>query len=327
MTRTPMKVLLVSLFHPELVRGGAQQICYELFQGLQQLPDVEPVLLASVDASVPALYKSGARITGFDRRPNEFLFLSRDYDYTWHRATNGLMIEAYVDFLRLIRPDVVHFHHFLTLGIDLITITRRTLPEARIVFTFHEFLAICAADGQMVRRTDKSLCSKASAIRCHQCMPELSPDHFFLREMWMKKHFEAVDVFTTPTRFMVDHYANWGIARERIVVVSNGQADYSGGARFREERASRNRFGFFGQLVDNKGVHVILEAVELLAKRRLHRLRRRDQRRQSPLRQRGPAKGARSLPREGGGTAGARPERHHERLVSRRPAGEPDVAH
>ena len=30
-----MKVLLVSLFHPELVRGGAQQICYELFEGLK----------------------------------------------------------------------------------------------------------------------------------------------------------------------------------------------------------------------------------------------------------------------------------------------------
>src|SRR4029079_12433531 len=90
--RSPLKVLLVSLFHPELVRGGAQQVCYELFQGLRDLPDVEPTLLASVDDSIPALYKSGARITGFDRRPNEFLFLSRDYDYTWHRVPSVLLI-------------------------------------------------------------------------------------------------------------------------------------------------------------------------------------------------------------------------------------------
>src|SRR5690349_20217175 len=138
-------VLLVSFFHPELVRGGAQQVCYELFQGLRDEPDVEPTLLASVDDSMPALYKSGARITGFDRRPNEFLFLSRDYDYTWHRVPSDLLIESYVEFLELVRPDVVHFHHFLTLGIDLLSITRRTLPNARIVFTFHEFLAICAA--------------------------------------------------------------------------------------------------------------------------------------------------------------------------------------
>ena len=37
-------------------------------------------------------------------------------------------------------PDVVHFHHFLLLGIDLITLTRRMLPDARIVLTLHEFM-------------------------------------------------------------------------------------------------------------------------------------------------------------------------------------------
>ncbi|MDQ2802529.1 MAG: hypothetical protein M3Y41_07535, partial [Pseudomonadota bacterium] len=59
-----LKVLLVSLFHPELVRGGAQQVCYELFEGLKERDNIEPTLLASIDASLPALYKSGARITG-----------------------------------------------------------------------------------------------------------------------------------------------------------------------------------------------------------------------------------------------------------------------
>ena len=218
---------------------------------------------------------------------------------------NVLMIEAYVDFLRLIRPDVVHFHHFLTLGIDLITITRRTLPEARIVFTFHEFLAICAADGQMVRRTDKSLCSKASAVRCHQCMPELSPDHFFLREMWMKKHFEAVDVFTTPTRFMVEHYANWGIARERIAVVSNGQADYSGGVRFRDERRSAQPLRLLRPARRQQGRARHPRGGRTAAKQRLHRLRGRDQRRQSALCQRG-AGGRRSRPSSSGRRRGRR---------------------
>src|SRR5205085_2643272 len=80
-------VLLVSLFHPELVRGGAQQVCYELFEGLRDDPEYRPVLLASIDATYPALYKSGARITGFDERPDEFLFLSRDYDHWWHRTS------------------------------------------------------------------------------------------------------------------------------------------------------------------------------------------------------------------------------------------------
>ena len=259
-----MKVLLVSLFHPELVRGGAQQVCYELFRGLQDRHDAEVTSLSSIDSSTPALYKSGARITGFDRRRNEYLFLSRDYDYLWHKVPNQLLIESYVEFLQLIGPDVVHFHHFLTLGIDLLTITRKTLPNVRIIFTFHEFMSICFADGQMVRKLDKSLCSEASGVRCHQCFPELSPEFFFTREIWMKKHFEAVDLFTTPSQFMIGHYTKWGIDADLIRHVPNGQADYSEGVVLKDERAKRNRFGFFGQFVDNKGVHVILEAVEHL---------------------------------------------------------------
>ena len=87
--------------------------------------------------------------------------------------------------------------------------------------------------------------------------PSSLPEFFFMREMWMKKHLEAVDVFTAPSRFMIDHYAKWGIEADRIRHIPNGQSDYSNGLRFRDERQAKNRFGFFGQFVDNKGVHVI----------------------------------------------------------------------
>jgi glycosyltransferase involved in cell wall biosynthesis len=259
-----LKVLLVSLFHPELVRGGAQQVCYELFQGLQARDDVEPTLLAAIDPSFLSLFKSGARITGFDGRPGEFLFLSRDYDYWWHKTSDTLLRESFAEFLELVRPDVVHFHHFLLLGMDLLTLTRKVLPDVRIVFTFHEFLAVCNADGQMLRKTDRSLCKRASSVRCHQCFPERRPEEFFTRELWMKNHLAKVDVFTTPSKFMIEHYVDWGLQRDDIVHVTNGQDDYARNAAPPAPREKRNRFGFFGQLVDNKGLHVILEAVDIL---------------------------------------------------------------
>src|ERR1700722_4648293 len=126
-----MKVLLISLYHPELVRGGSQQVTYELFKGLREVPGMEVTLLASVDQTTPALFKSGARITGFDGLPDEFLFLSQEYDYTWQKSSNVLLAESFQEFLLLTQPDVVHFHHFMTFGVDFLTLTRRVLPEAR----------------------------------------------------------------------------------------------------------------------------------------------------------------------------------------------------
>jgi glycosyltransferase involved in cell wall biosynthesis len=259
-----LRVLLVSVHHPELVRGGAQQVCYELFEGLKEAPGFDPVLLAAIDDSTPALFRTGARITGFDSRPDEYLFLGRDYDYFWHKSINPLMAESYAEFLTLTQPDVVHFHHFLNLGIDLLTLTRRVLPDCQIVFTFHEFLAICHAYGQMVRTLDNSLCAHASAVRCHQCFPEHPPERFFVRKKWFQEHLRTVDVFTVPSRFMIAKYAEWGLPPDRIAHVPNGQRDYSAGTLAEEPRGQRNRFGFFGQLVDGKGVAVLLRAAGLL---------------------------------------------------------------
>ena len=261
-----MKVLLVSLFHPELVRGGAQQVCYELFEGLRE-GGVEVTLLASVDESMPALFKSGARITGFDGRPDEFLFLSRGYDHWWHKIGDPHLVASFAEFLETLSPDVVHFHHFLTYGVDLLTLTRRTLPLARIVFTLHEFISVCHANGQMVRRTDGSLCTRASPVRCHQCFPEHAPEQFFMRNAWIRNNLSSVDVFTTPTSFMRSIFTGWGLEEERIVHVPNGQRNYApvanAGFSFTNGRRA-NRFGFFGQLVDNKGLLIVLQAVAIL---------------------------------------------------------------
>jgi glycosyltransferase involved in cell wall biosynthesis len=264
-----LRVLLVSLFHPELVRGGAQQVAYELFEELRGRDDLACFLLASVDETHPSLFKSGARITGFDGRRDEYLFLSRDYDHWWHKVGEPLLVESFIEFLQTIKPDVVHFHHFLTFGVDLISVVRRVLPTCRIVFTFHEFMAICAANGHMVRQTDQSLCDHASQVRCHQCFPERPPEDFLLRKMWLMRHLAQVDRFACPTKFMIEPYVVWGIPRDKIFHVTNGQRSYANQSHSTmplhvDEPVRRNRFGFFGQLHDNKGPHIVLRAVALL---------------------------------------------------------------
>jgi glycosyltransferase involved in cell wall biosynthesis len=259
-----MKILLISVYHPELVRGGAQQICYELFKGLKSRDGINPVLLAAVDPSFKAFYKTGAQITGFDGRDSEFLFLSRDYDFVWHKTASSALVRSFAEFLELVQPDVIHFHHFLLLGIDMLTLARRVLPNVRIIVTFHEFISICDANGHMLRPFDNSLCTRASPVRCHQCFPDRQPESFFVREMWFKKHLSVVDAFTVPSRFMIQHYASWGLDPSKIRHVANGQPDYANAQVLLDQRETRNRFGFFGQFVDNKGIWLLLQAVEKL---------------------------------------------------------------
>jgi glycosyltransferase involved in cell wall biosynthesis len=164
----------------------------------------------------------------------------------------------------------VHFHHFVAFGIDFLSVVRRVLPTCRIVFTCHEFMAICAAEGHMVRLTDRSLCDHASPVRCHQCFPDRSPEQFMLRKMWFMRHLAQVDCFACPTEFMIEHYVTWGIARDRIFHVTNGQSSYAtsaarvNGPARANGPAPKNRFGFFGQLSEDKGLYVVLRAVGLL---------------------------------------------------------------
>ena len=262
----PLKVLLLSLYHPEIVRGGAQQVCFDLFSELEERDDVDATLLAAIDPSLSAFYKTGAVITGFDGRDRQFLYLSRDYDYQWHKTSSRRAVEALAEFLRITNPDVVHVHHFLLFGIDVLTLIRRTVPGARIVFTFHEFMALCHADGHLLRRTDGSICPGPSMVRCSQCFPDLAHSYFFLREQWFRRHLQSADVLTVPSPFMIDRWRTFGLDADRIVCVSNGLPEASMDPVRETEHHERQTFGFFGQLVDVKGVGLILEAVDILAR-------------------------------------------------------------
>ncbi|MDE2515539.1 MAG: glycosyltransferase [Rhodospirillales bacterium] len=227
-----MRVLIVSLYHPELVRGGSQRVALDLFEALQTrraaTPAMEAHLLSSCTSGVmPALAHAGTAISGFDGRADQHLFFSDHFDSFWQKQGDPRALADFARFLERLRPEVVHFQHFVGYGIEMLTLTRKVLPECRIVLTLHEFQAICAADGQMRRRVDGTNCTNESPARCHQCLPEHPPERFFLRKRWLLRHLEAVDAFTCPSRFMLDRYIAWGLPAEKLFHVTNGQPDHA----------------------------------------------------------------------------------------------------
>ena len=258
------KVLLISLGHPDLAQGGSPAVCLELFEALRERGGTECHMLAAVDREAGDAWRPDAGITGFDAREGMYLLHQTGHDPWLHRNNDLRLVEAYADLLTAIAPDVVHFHHFLHIGADLISLTRRVLTACRIVFTFHEFAAICAADGHMVRRTDGALCDRPSPTRCHQCLPSRQPEDVMVRKMWLTRHLSQVDRFTCPGPFMIERYVEWGIPRDRISHVTNGQRSRVTRPLLPPIPGPRARFGYFGQLHDDKGVHVLLRAVNVL---------------------------------------------------------------
>ena len=268
--KTPRKkILYVTHGHQAVRPGGAEGYALELYEAMRDSSqEFEPVLLARIGLPhSPSLSHEGALTALVNDDPNQLLFEIDATDYDWlFGATSGMasLTKYFRDVLLALKPDIVHFQHTLFWGYAAIRAVRRVLPDAAIVYTLHEYLPICHRHGQMVRTVNDELCLEASPRRCNGCFPDITPQEFYLREQFVKSHFEDVDLFIAPSKFLMDRYLDWGIEPSRIL-----QEDYG---RPLVERAvethrpgRRNRFGFFGQFSHYKGVTVLLRAMAMLS--------------------------------------------------------------
>ncbi len=259
------KVLVVSHGHPEYSTGGAELAAYNLFNALKKHTRIESVTFLAGSQSNSISPGSIMML-----RENEYLW--RQVEMDWFRLRSGAptsITSTFRDFLRSIKPDIVFVHHFAHLGIELFREIKTTCPQSRLVLTFHEFVAICNRNGQMVKTQSKKLCYSESIQACNVCFPEFSQEDFWLRKHFIQRSMENVDRFISPSQFLLDRYISWGVPKEFSYVIENGQrpkrspnapllrsvplqkrsTDYS------------NRFGYFGQATEYKGIDIFLEGI------------------------------------------------------------------
>jgi glycosyltransferase involved in cell wall biosynthesis len=233
---------------------------------MQASGEVEPIFLARTGIT-PATPEPPETVVGaFDWGESEYWIFGDmpTFDKLNQRQLDKSLFTVHLrEFLLEHKPDVVHVQHTLYLGVDLLREIRNTLPDAAIVYTLHEYYAICNRGGLMVRTLEEELCDHDSPQRCHECFPETSPAEFFLRKRFIKSHLALVDHFLAPSRLLVDRFVAWGIPPDKIDVSENGRV--APGRVEPDQRTSRNRIGYFGQLNFHKGVLVLLEAMRILA--------------------------------------------------------------
>lgn len=249
------RVLFVSHNHPDLMVGGTEVFSYELFRAVREHGEFEPIYLART--SSPG-HRPGGPFHALGSRPDEILWFPSPHDHFYLTSSDKRQYTLHFrDLLSACRPDVVHFHHAMGLGLDMVRVARAVVPHAAIVYTLHEFVPICPAKGLMVR-PDGELCREALPARCHECLPERSPLEHLRRERLIKAHFRHVDRFLAPSRFLRRMYVDWGIAEERIQYQPQGRIETSAAG---PDTPSVSRIGFFGQMRLHKGVELLLRAV------------------------------------------------------------------
>ena len=270
------KILFVSHGHPDINPGGGEIAAYNLFSELKKTDGFEACFLARHDKS--ARVHGGTTFSGTGK-PNEILFYAPMAD--WFQFSQPDKPKIWRDFretLSLFQPDMIHFHHYVHLGLEMIREVKNFNKNIPVVLTLHEYFGICHNHGQMIKANDGALCHESSPAECARCFPKYSPQDFFLRKQFIQSYFALVDQFVSPSEFLRQRYIEWGVPSEKITVIENiDLADVSAqqhGIRGiqstspeqveSDQGRNRVRFSFFGQINWFKGIDVLIDAVSYL---------------------------------------------------------------
>jgi glycosyltransferase involved in cell wall biosynthesis len=251
------RIAIIAHTHPSVTKGGAEIAAYALYEGLRKL-NVDAIFIAACPlADRNRLLLGSAR---------EFVVTTDPlrYDHYYQLSSPDVWRQ-----LKAILQDqnvkLVNFHHFLNFGANTL---RALLPETGIPYaiTLHEFLAICNHHGQMVTRPGRRLCPKATNVACATCYPEHTRQQFGLRRALIQEAMLPAAGYISPSHFLADRMVEWGLPREKFIVIENGlRALHPREARVRPD-GSLWTFGYFGQLTPFKGGDTLLDAIDLLAK-------------------------------------------------------------
>jgi glycosyltransferase involved in cell wall biosynthesis len=258
------RVLIASHSHPMVQNGGSEIASHGLFERVRDQPGWAAWYLGCTRGQ--SYVRPGQSITQ-PFADDDYLYTVGDFEGFRFANRDTAYPRDLRALLRKLDPQIVHFHHYVNFGMETFFHVRDTLPDAQLVLTLHEFLAICHQQGQMVTRQAGALCHRADPVACTRCFPEAQPADFFLRRLYADRFLAYVDHFVAPSRFLAERYIAWGLPAEKVSVIENvprpaphAAADREAG----EHAAASLRIGFFGQISELKGISVLLGAAELL---------------------------------------------------------------
>ena len=258
-----MKILIVSPYVDES-RGGTGIAVKRLSAALRAQGD-EVFLLTMGEDNLRARGRistlDGQSIKLRKRQASEFW---GHYGPMWNDYEE---IETLTEILRSMSIDLIHVHHLIHLGTDLLAILRTSFPRKPIICTHHEALAICQADGQLLRRDTGEYCLEANPVQCANCCQasgiEVDARIVFVRNQFNKKVLRLADVHTAPSQYFATRIGrDLGLEVSFLPNIPPPESMVEIPERSSSSAKRRSRIGFFGQLIATKGINNLITAVE-----------------------------------------------------------------
>jgi glycosyltransferase involved in cell wall biosynthesis len=253
--RARVHVMLCYSIYPPIQAGGAELVVSYLAEGLAQRghrvtvvttcgPEMEPY---------PDEQRNGCEVIRFFP-PNRYWLFAREGrggidKLRWHLrdAWNPAAARRLDGLLRTRRPDVVHTH-----GIEGFSpafwqcVRAHNIP---LVHTAHDYYMICPRALLLTSRF--ALCNEPT-MPCR------------LRRAWYLRCATTLDLFCSPSQFLLDEHRRAGLAARRFAVVPNGiPVVPQSPARQRTDSQSLHLL-MASRLTPEKGVRVVLEAMRRL---------------------------------------------------------------
>lgn len=258
-----MRVLILSPGHPELGGGGSERAAYSLFERLRADREIEAAFVAHAGRNVIG----GVPLYTHRSRADELIASPPPVDgFSLQTSHLDRLSEMVMSLVKWFNPDVVHVHHVLNFGIEVLKLFADL--RVKVVLTLHDFVPICAHYGQMVK-ANLELCHVASDADCAACIPRATAGHFFLRRAIIKEMLGHADAFVSPTDFLAERFLVWGLPLDRPIVVIDNLLNPELIAEVDRRRNAKRGvgtvdLGFFGQVTPFKGLDVLLEAMARL---------------------------------------------------------------
>jgi glycosyltransferase involved in cell wall biosynthesis len=184
--------------------------------------------------------------------------------------TNPSIDRAFAEVLLAERPDVVHAQGLTCLSTTILDEVKRR--GTRLGLTLHDFWLGCPRGQRMTK--DLELCATLNRRRCVPCLGGIWPEYFPDAETGLvnldnydrrvARALALPDFLVTPSEFHRRMYLReWNVAEERIHAVPPG-LDPAPFVGLKRVPSVKFRIGFIGSVTPSKGVHVLLDAFNLL---------------------------------------------------------------